>query len=359
LKIPEARRDANPQRISESEFKERFKNHFVDPAFDKLRDKIDEMASIAWAAKQDSRKAPNTQKAGPGYANPSYELSREWIKARKAIDEAAKVYADAMGPDRILIISGSDRNDQTCPQEISKSSRLVAIARDTLEKEKNIAVETLDLSLITSQYGKNIFPCKGCVSTAMPLCHFPCSCYPNHSLGQVNDWMNEIYPMWVAAHGILIVTPVYWYQAPGALKLMMDRLVCADGGNPDPTSTNGKDAKIAKEMELNGWPFPRHLEGRIFSLIVHGDSAGIDSLRDALTDWMRDMRLIPAGPYSVLDRYIGYFEPYATNHVALDKDEGMQAETRIASLALARTVRAKREGKLDGILEPFPEPRAK
>lgn len=31
----------------------------------------------------------------------------------------------------------------------------------------------------------------------------------------------------------MIVTPVYWYMAPSTLKLMMDRLVCADGGNPD------------------------------------------------------------------------------------------------------------------------------
>ena len=59
------------------------------------------------------------------------------------------------------------------------------------------------------------------------------SCYPNHSLGQVNDWMNEIYERFAACHGVVIVTPVYWYQSPGALKLMIDRLVCADGGNAD------------------------------------------------------------------------------------------------------------------------------
>jgi len=40
----------------------------------------------------------------------------------------------------------------------------------------------------------------------------------------------------VAAHGIMIIAPVNWYHAPGALKAMMDRMVCADGGNPDPTS---------------------------------------------------------------------------------------------------------------------------
>ena len=54
----------------------------------------------------------------------------------------------------------------------------------------------------------------------MPLCHWPCSCYPNHALGQTNDWMAEIYPRWVAAHGIFIACPVNWYQAPAGLKLM-------------------------------------------------------------------------------------------------------------------------------------------
>ena len=48
----------------------------------------------------------------------------------------------------------------------------------------------------------------------MPLCHWPCSCYPNHSLDQTNDWMNEIYERWVAAHAIVIVTPIHWYQTP-------------------------------------------------------------------------------------------------------------------------------------------------
>ena len=50
-------------------------------------------------------------------------------------------------------------------------------------------VDVLDLSRVTSEYGRTIHPCKGCVSTAMPLCHWPCSCYPNHAMNQVDDWM--------------------------------------------------------------------------------------------------------------------------------------------------------------------------
>ena len=31
------------------------------------------------------------------------------------------------------------------------------------------------------------------------------SCYPNHSLGQADDWMAEIYERWVVAHGVIIL----------------------------------------------------------------------------------------------------------------------------------------------------------
>ena len=67
-----------------------------------------------------------------------------------------------------------------------------------------------------------------------------------------------------------------------ALKAMMDRLVCADGGNPDPSSTHGKKASEAKALELKGWSYPRHLAGRYFGLVVHGDSVGAETLRRSL-----------------------------------------------------------------------------
>jgi multimeric flavodoxin WrbA len=100
----------------------------------------------------------------------------------------------------------------------------------------------------------------------------------------------------VAAHGVMIITPVYWYQVPSVLKLMIDRLVCADGGNPDQTSTHGKKPEEAKALELNGWHYPRHLAGRVFSIVVHGDVVGAETLRRSLSDWLTDMELIAAVP---------------------------------------------------------------
>ena len=149
----------------------------------------------------------------------------------------------------------------------------------------DIKVAVLDLSLLTYSYNINIHPCKGCVSTSIPLCDWPCSCYPNHSLGQISDWTAEIYERWVAGHGVIILTPVHWYQSPSPLKLIFDRLVCADGGNPGPTTTHGRKPLEAKALELKGWDYPKHLSGCTSGVVVHCDVAGIKGTHRALCDW--------------------------------------------------------------------------
>jgi multimeric flavodoxin WrbA len=217
----------------------------------------------------------------------------------------------------------------------------------------------LDLSRLASEYGRHVHPCKACFSTAAALCHWPCSCYPNYSLGQTQDWMNDIYPLWVVAHGIMIVTPVNWYQASSPLKLMMDRLVCADGGNPDPTRTQGKNAELAKQIELEGWDYPRHLSGRLFSVVVHGDVEGAENVRRSISDWLCFMDLCPAGPTAELDRYIGYWKPYATSHAELDADTAIQDEVRNAARTLLEAVRGKLAGTFVAAGESLRPPRQK
>ena len=339
------------------EIKGRFLNLFRDPIYDHYRETIGKMSELAWKAFEDNHKAPFTKKAGPGYQDPDYELSVDWSETKARIAAAQRENENAHRP-KILLISASGRNDHSCAGEISKSRRLVDLAREALET-RGAQVEVLDLSEQTSGYGRTIYPCKACVSTAMPLCHWPCSCYPNHATLQVNDWMNDIYPMWVRAHGIMIITPVYWYQAPATLKLMIDRLVCADGGNPDPTSTQGKKAEMAKKIELGGWGYPRHLEGRTFTVVVHGDTAGVDPLRSALSSWLKDLHLLPAGLDSEISRYIGYYEPYATSHEALDKDEAVQKEVEKCAASLLAATIAKRAGLLEALIPKSEDPRPK
>ena len=356
--MTEVRKGQAPGHLSRAEFGARFRRSFFDPAFEPEADAIGRLEAIAWQAYSEGRKAPRTRKAGPGYADPDYDLSVDWLEAKDRIDRARAVWADPASRSRMLVICGASRNDGTCPGEISKTFRLGRLVREEVEKA-GMEADFLDLSLLVSEYGRRIFPCKGCLSTAMPLCHFPCSCYPNHALGQVGDWMNEIYERWTAAHGIAIVTPTYWYQSPCGLKLMIDRLVCADGGNPDPTSTHGKKPEEAKALELAGWPYPKHLDNRAYAVFVHGDVAGIEPSRRALCDWLDWMGLIGAGFEGRVDRYIGYYEPYATSHDALDRDTAVQEEVRIAGRALVRTVRALRAGELQAERSTQPQPRPK
>jgi multimeric flavodoxin WrbA len=358
-KALEPRKGMPDPHLDKAEYRRRFLSQFQDPAFSPLAAELDKLAEAAWDAYSDHRKSPWTRKAGAGFHDPDYDLAVDWIAARQAIEAAQHLHEDANGPSRFLLISGSSRSEHTCPSEMSKSFRLVQIAQEVLTAQPNVHVEVLELNRLASEYGRHIYPCKACFSTAPALCHWPCSCYPNYSLGQAQDWMNDIYPMWVAAHGVMIVTPVNWYQVSSPVKLMMDRLVCADGGNPDPTLTHGKDGKAAKEIELAGWDYPRHLAGRLFSVIVHGDVEGAENVRRSLSDWLRFMQLTPAGSLAELDRYIGYWKPYATSHFELDADANMQEEVRNAARTLLEAVIARRQGKLAVAGENLVQPRQK
>ncbi len=353
--MTDIRKGQAPAPLTREEFHDRFVVRFYDPAFDAERDAIARLEEIAWQAHDEGRKSPITRPAGPGFADPAYEASVEWLATRDALQRAQARFQDPTLPGRVLVVCGSSRNDGTCPGEVSKTWRLAKLACDAIESAGGdqgpqspgaFHADLLDLSLVTSEFGRTIHPCKGCVSSAMPLCHWPCSCYPNHSLGQVGDWMAEIYERWVSAHGVIIVAPTYWYQSPSPLKLMIDRLVCADGGNPDVTSTHGKKVEEAKRIERDGWDYPKHLSGRTFGLLVHGDVAGIEGQRRALADWLDWMGLVDAGHQAVLDRYIGYYEPYWNSHRTLDHDEAVQAEARNVARSVVAAVTELRAGRL-------------
>ena len=331
--------------LARQAFGQRFAERFADPAFDAERDAIGRLEKIAWQAYREGRKAPLTHAAGRGHADPTYETSIEWLATSAQLKRAQRDWSKPSTRSRVLIVCGSARNDGSCPGEVSKTWRLSEIARRAIAAA-GVDADLLDLSRLTSEYGRRIHPCKGCVATAMPLCHWPCSCYPNHALDQTQDAMAEIYERWVAAHGVIVVAPTYWYQSPSVLKLMIDRLVCADGGNPDVTSTHGKTVAEAKQLEADGWHYPKHLAGRTFGLIVHGDVGGVESQRRNLADWLEWMGLVDAGSLSQLDRYIGYYEPYWNSHEALDRDHAVQAEARNVAKAVVRAVVLLRRGAL-------------
>jgi hypothetical protein len=106
-------------------------------------------------------------------------------------------------------------------------------------------------------------------------------------------------------------------------------------------------------------PIPRHLAGRLFSIVVHGDAEGALGLRRALSDWLVSMRLRPAGNAAELDRYVGYWKPYATSHDELDADTAIQEEVRIVAQTLIAAIAAQRSGQLADAKPAIAPPRQK
>ena len=160
------RKGQAPAPLERGEFALRFRKSFVDPAYRAEDEAIGRLEAIAWEAYRDGRKAPITRKAGPGYADPDYDLSVEWIETKARLERAQASWADAKTKTRALVVCGSPRNDGTCPGEISKTFRLAGLVSEEL-RQARVEVDFLDLSLLTSDYGRKIHPCKGCASTAM------------------------------------------------------------------------------------------------------------------------------------------------------------------------------------------------
>jgi hypothetical protein len=81
----DVRKGMSPVKLSREEFEKRYRNRFIDPVFRPLDRELSAIVDAAWDAYTNSRKSPLTQKAGPGFADPDYETSVDWLAAREAI----------------------------------------------------------------------------------------------------------------------------------------------------------------------------------------------------------------------------------------------------------------------------------
>src|SRR5438445_3469707 len=104
---PDVRKGMPPVKLPREEFEKRYRARFVDPAFRTLQRELDTIVAAAWDAYSHSRKAPIARKAGPGFADPNYEIAADWLVARESILEAQRRHDDASEVPRILIINGS------------------------------------------------------------------------------------------------------------------------------------------------------------------------------------------------------------------------------------------------------------
>jgi hypothetical protein len=146
--------------IEKAEFKKRFLARFYDPDYEPLMPELDKVVEAAWITYNDYHKSPRTRKAGKEFADPSHDLPIEWLETRANVQAAELKQKNPKSASRILIVNGSSRNDQTCPGEMSKTWRMVTLAKEAIQKTRGFEVEILDLSRLTAEYGKVIYPCK-------------------------------------------------------------------------------------------------------------------------------------------------------------------------------------------------------
>src|SRR5215471_17557749 len=152
------RRGMPSVQLDKTEFTKRFLARYYDPGFEPLQGELDRIAEAAWITYSDYHKSPRTRKAGAGFADPEFALPLEWLATRDSVIAAERTQMDPRSPSRVLIVNGSSRNDQTCPGEMSKTFRLATIAKEVVDAEAGFESELLDLSRLTAEYGRVIYP---------------------------------------------------------------------------------------------------------------------------------------------------------------------------------------------------------
>ncbi len=117
----------------------------------------------------------------------------------------------------------------------------------------------------------------------MALCCWPCNCYEGGSKAEPDlMWDLDLYARLDLADAWAIIGPVNWYGPTSNLKLMFDRLVCMNGGNPKEELIEHKNAELAMKLEHSEeWEdlSVNHLEGRTAAFFCYGDGGG-DELDD-------------------------------------------------------------------------------
>jgi multimeric flavodoxin WrbA len=191
----------------------------------------------------------------------------------KPNDENGKL-PTADRPFRVLVISGSNRRQYNCPGVDSKARTLMLRMAERLPQEWEIDYE--DLGNVFAR--ARIQSCNACVSTSMALCTFPCNCYSKNSHFEPDlMWDLDMYARLDLADAWAIIAPVNWYAPTSNLKLMFDRLVCANGGNPREDLIEHKNAELARDLEHSEeWKklSQNHLEGRTAAFFCYGDGGG-------------------------------------------------------------------------------------
>lgn len=178
----------------------------------------------------------------------------------------------------ILLIQGSPREIDTCPNMNSKTSKIIHYILEKYSPFANFLV--VDLS-VNQQKKSIIQPCKGCFSSAGGYhCHWECDCYKKGDKKAPDLMMDQdVYKKLEWCDVFIVFSPIHWYAPSSQIKSLFDRLVCANltitqGEAVELMGKNSKNSKITGNLLKSGeydHLLKNHLEGKIGSFFLHGD----------------------------------------------------------------------------------------
>lgn len=211
-------------------------------------------------------------------------------------------FAESKSKKRVVLVVGSARSPECCPDEKSKTHKIA----DAIRKESSdrVKFEVVDLSVKCD--GVNVQPCKACTSTSAFHCHWPCDCYGKKSDPKDLMHQQDVYRKLEECDGFFVLTPINWSSCSSVVKSFFDRLVCASlsitaeeakelFGEDD--IKNSKKTRAAEQSGKYNGMLKNQLEGKVAGFFAQGNEGGSDYREFA----KNKTKLLPVIPESLKD----------------------------------------------------------
>ena len=345
---PKPRKGQGSVKLTREEFERRLRERFYDPAFERVERRARATSSTSPGTRTTST-ARARARGRPAPASPTRTTSCRWngsTPARRSARRERRTTTPT-APRRVLLICGAARHDQTCPGEMSKTFRLAQIAARARSSGARLRVrlprpEPADRRVRPSDPAVQGLRLDRDAALPLAVLLLP---EPRDGPGQRLD-ERDLPALGRRARrddrdaGLLVPGAERAEADDGSARLRRRRQSRSDH---DPRQEPGRRPR---RWSCAGWHYPRHLAGRA----VRGRRPRRRGGRgDAapLAQRLADRHAAGAGGTAAsIDRYIGYYEPYATSHEALDRDTAVQEEVaQRRARALVDAVRDYRAGK--------------
>ena len=129
----------------------------------------------------------------------------------------------------------------------------------------------------------------------------------------------DVYEKWLFSHAVMIIAPAGSSTVAQRFKPAIDRLTSAG--------------------------YSAHFTDRAYGVVVHGDSAAIDSTRPQLTGWLDQLGMVDCDSFAALDRHVGYHEA-SLDVPPQNGDEDCLEEVSNVASAVRNAVTDLRAGRL-------------